>query len=117
MVGVMKLATGEAGTAVAAVGDVPQATGAALPEIRTFIRASTTPGKLRLLLFGLVSLCLIWGATAVFVVSVRTSAANNVVNSSEPLTFDAQQIYRALSDADATAARVFLVSGLEPING
>ena len=32
----------------------------------------------------------------------------------EPLTLDAQQIYRGLSDADAAAASAFLSGGLEP---
>lgn len=31
-----------------------------------------------------------------------------------PLSLDGQQIYRALSDADATAASAFLSGGLEP---
>src|SRR5262249_59779889 len=50
-------------------------------------------------------------------VSKRTAGANDVVSTSETLSLDGQQIYRALSDADATAASAFLSSGLEPING
>jgi hypothetical protein len=38
-----------------------------------------------------------------------------VVTTSEPLSLDAQQIYRSLSDADATAATAFLSGGLEPL--
>ena len=38
-----------------------------------------------------------------------------MVSSSEPVSLDGQQIYRALSDADATAATAFLSGGLEPI--
>ena len=100
-----------------AVGDIPRATGDAEPTARHIVRATTTPAVLRLLLIGLVSLCLVWGGIAGWVVSVRTSAANNVVNSSERLSYDGQQIYRALSDADATAADAFLVGGLKPIDG
>jgi hypothetical protein len=37
-----------------------------------------------------------------------------VVAAREPLTLDAQQIYRGLSDADATAASSFLSGGLDP---
>jgi hypothetical protein len=62
-----------------------------------------------------VVLCLIWGGLAAWVVSQRASGANDVVGTSEPLSLDGQQIYRALSDADATAASAFLSGGLEPI--
>ncbi len=79
------------------------------------LRARTTPGKLRALLAGLVALCLIWGGVAAWVVSVRAAGAADVVSTSEPLSLDGQQIYRALSDADATAATAFLSGGLEPI--
>jgi len=77
--------------------------------------ATATPGKLRLLLVGLVSLSLIWGAVAAWVVSQRASGATDVVGTSEPLSLDGQQVYRALSDADASAASSFLSGGLEPL--
>ncbi|HET7015894.1 MAG TPA: hypothetical protein VFI65_18375 [Streptosporangiaceae bacterium] len=73
-----------------------------------------TPGKLRLLLVGLVVLSLAWGAVAAWVVDQHASGAGDVVSISEPLSLDGQQIYRALSDADATAASAFLSGGLEP---
>ena len=85
------------------------------PALRQFVRATTTPAKLRLLLVGLVVLCLAWGAVAAWVVSQRSSGASDVVGTSEPLSLDGQRIYRALSDADATAASAFLSGGLEPI--
>ena len=78
-------------------------------------RATTTPGKLRLLLIGLVSLSLIWGAVAAWTASQHASAAGDVVATSEPLSLDGQRIYRSLSDADATAATAFLSGGLEPL--
>ena len=87
------------------------------PAVGQFFRATTTPAKLRLLLVGLVVLCLVWGGLAAWVVSQRAAGANNAVSSSETLSLDGQRIYRALSDADATAASAFLSSGLEPING
>ena len=74
-----------------------------------------TPRTLWLLLVGLVLLSLVWGAVAVWVVSQRASGASDVVGVSEPLSVDGQQIYRALSDADATEATAFLVGGLEPL--
>jgi hypothetical protein len=113
----MPSAAGQAGTAVTAVRDAPRHAGDALRASRRLVRATTTPAKLRLLLIGLVSLCLMWGAVAAWVVSHRASGANDVASTSETLSLDGQQIYRALSDADATAASAFLSAGLEPING
>ena len=82
---------------------------------RLSLRVAGTPRKLRLVLVGLVLLCLAWGAVAAWVVSQRASGANDVVGVSEPLSLDGQQIYRALSDADATEATAFLAGGLEPL--
>ena len=117
----MPSAAGQAGTAVTAVSHAPRHAGDALPAVGHFVRATTTPARLRLLLIGLVSLCLIWGAVAAWVVSQRASGAGDVASTSETLSLDGQQIYRALSDADATAASAFLTAGLsgslEPING
>jgi hypothetical protein len=81
----------------------------------TLLRVTTTPGELRLLLVGLMLLSLVWGAVAAWTVSQRASAAGDVVSTSEPLTLDGQQIYRSLSDANATAATAFLSGGLEPL--
>jgi hypothetical protein len=82
---------------------------------RQLLRVTGTPGKLRLLLIGLVVLSLAWGVVAAWVVSQRASGASDVVGTSEPLSLDGQQIYRALSDADATEASAFLAGGLEPL--
>ena len=79
-------------------------------------RRRSTPDGLRLLLAATVMVSLLWGAIAAWTVAQRTSAANDVVASSEPLAFDAQQIYRSLSDADATEAAAFL-AGTEPPGG
>jgi len=100
---------------VTAVGDPPRTAPDARPGWGQFVRATTTPARLRLLIAGLVSLCLIWGVVAAWVVSQRASGAADVVSTSEPLSLDGQQIYRSLSDADATAASAFLSGGLEPI--
>jgi hypothetical protein len=75
---------------------------------------ATTPGRLRLLLVGLVVLSLAWGVLAGLTAEQHASAAGDVVAVSEPLSLDAEQIYQSLSDADATAASAFLVGGLEP---
>jgi len=79
------------------------------------VDAATTPGKLLLLLVGLVILSLAWGALAALTADQHASAAADVVAVSEPLSLDAEQIYRSLSDADATAANAFLSGGLEPV--
>jgi hypothetical protein len=79
-----------------------------------FLRASTTPGRLRLLLGGLVVLCLVWGGVAAWTAGQHAAAAGAVVSTSEPLSLDGQRIYQSLSDADATAASAFLSGGLEP---
>jgi hypothetical protein len=94
------------------VGSAPAPTGA---TTRRLGRAggSTTPERLRLLLAVTVAVSLLWGAIAAWTVSQRASAASDLVSVSEPLSFDAQQIYQSLSDADATEAAAFL-AGTEP---
>jgi hypothetical protein len=86
-----------------------------LRQIQRVAKARTTPAKLRLLLVGLLVMTAVWGVVEASTVAARASAANNIVFVSEPLTLDAQQIYRSLSDADATAATAFLSGGLEPV--
>ena len=82
---------------------------------RKAVRPATMPGKLRWILAGLVGISLLWGAVAAWSVAQRAAAAGQAVTTIEPLSVDAQQIYRALSDADATAATSFLSGGLEPL--
>jgi hypothetical protein len=88
----------------------------ALGKIGRGVGLGTTPARLRMLLGGLVLVSLLWGAVAGWTVSSHASAANNIVTVSEPLSLDAQQIYGALSDADATEAAAFLSGGLEPLS-
>jgi hypothetical protein len=75
---------------------------------------TTTPGRMRLLLGVLVLLSLAWGGVATFTASQYATATSSVVNVREPLSFDAQQIYSRLSDANDAAATAFLTGGLEP---
>jgi hypothetical protein len=82
---------------------------------RRAVRPATMPGKLRWTLAGLVGVSLLWGAVAAWSVAQRAASASEAVTTIEPLSVDAQQIYRALSDADATAATSFLSGGLEPL--
>ena len=74
----------------------------------------TTPGKLRVILTGLVAVSALWGAVCAWTVAAHASAAENVLSVSEPLSVDGEHIYRSLSDADATEADAFLSGGLEP---
>ena len=77
-------------------------------------RASTTPGKLRLIQAALVVLCLGWGALAALTVSQHVSAADNVARSSEPISLDAQQMYQSLADADVTVSTAYLYGRIGP---
>src|SRR5262249_58344425 len=45
----------------------------------------------------------------------HAGAAAQVVTRSEPLSIDAQQMYRSLSDADVTATTAFLAGPPEPL--
>ena len=62
-----------------------------------FPRASTTPGKVRLIRIGLVIACLGWGALAALMVAQHASAAHDVASVSEPLSLEAQQMYQSLA--------------------
>jgi hypothetical protein len=75
---------------------------------------TTTPGRLWLVLIGLVLLSLAWGALAAFTATRYASAASSVVATREPLSLDAQRIYAKLSDANDAATTAFLTGGIEP---
>jgi hypothetical protein len=86
----------------------------AVSRWRSRLRLNTMPGKLRLLVFALVAVCLAWGALAAFTVNEYSSAASGLVATGAPLTVDAQHIYQDLSNANDTEATAFLSGGLEP---
>ena len=75
--------------------------------------ARSTPGRLTGLLALLVVAGLAFGAATVVGVRQRGGHLDAVRTRSGPLTVQAQQLYRALSDADATAASAFLSGGVE----
>jgi hypothetical protein len=81
---------------------------------RRWLDLATTPGRLRLLLIGLVLLSLAWGALATFTAVQYASAASSVVSTREPLSLAAQRIYSQLSDANDAATTAFLTGGIEP---
>jgi hypothetical protein len=76
--------------------------------------ASTTPGRLGMAMVGLVVLSLLTGVIGMLSISGRSSTLDDLVTHREPVSAAAQQIYRSLSDADATAAGAFLSSAVEP---
>ena len=92
------------------------AVGGAVPRRirRRRLDLATTPGRLWLMLVGLVALSLAWGALSAFTALHYSSAASSVVNTREQLSLAAQQIYSRLSDADDAAATAFLTTGPEP---
>jgi hypothetical protein len=62
----------------------------------------------------LAVLGLLAGTAGVVGVMQRSALVDGVRHGSGPLTVQAQQLYRSLSDADATVAAAFLAGGIEP---
>jgi hypothetical protein len=104
-----------AGNAALPISGLPTAQrGSTVRNLRGAVVARTTQTKLWLLLLALLALTSLWGAVAASSIAGQASAADNVRAVSEPLSLESQQIYRSLSDADATEAAAFLSSGEEP---
>jgi hypothetical protein len=78
------------------------------------VRVRRTPGRLSLIMVALVVLGLGTGVTGVLGVQDRANLVAGVTAHSGALAVAAQDLYRSLSDADATAASAFLSNGLEP---
>lgn len=76
--------------------------------------ARTTPGRYGLITVGLLLLCVAFGVVSAVRLQARSDALADLAASTEPLAIAAQDTYRALSDADATAAAAFLAGGVEP---
>lgn len=76
--------------------------------------AATTPGKLTLIGVALVVLSLLAGAVGSAAIGERKGTIDGLIDHREPLAAAAQELYRSLSDADATAASAFLSTGAEP---
>ncbi|MPY80730.1 MAG: hypothetical protein GEV04_20265 [Actinophytocola sp.] len=83
--------------------------------LRSVIRsAAMTPGRLTIIAIGLAVLTALASITASLAVRDRSDTMAELTERREPLAAAAQQVYRALSDADATAASAFLATGEEP---
>ncbi|SFP71492.1 hypothetical protein SAMN05421810_103181 [Amycolatopsis arida] len=76
--------------------------------------AARTPGRLSLIAVGLVALALLTALAGGLAVQDRKDTINGLIDHREPLAAAAQEVYRSLSDADATAASAFLSTGAEP---
>src|SRR5690348_8411491 len=81
---------------------------------RIAARARSTPGRLTALMILLVLLGLLAGIASVVGVAQRGALVDRLRDNSGPQAVRAQQLYRSLSDADATAAAAFLAGGIEP---
>ncbi|MBM0239138.1 hypothetical protein JNW88_21985 [Micromonospora sp. ATA32] len=73
-----------------------------------------TPRRLAAVLAGLVALGFVVGVVGFTGVRQRADLIDGVTSRSGTLVVAAQDLYRALSDADATAASAFLSGGVEP---
>ncbi|MEU9300245.1 hypothetical protein [Streptomyces sp. NPDC048269] len=71
--------------------------------------ATTEPGRLRIIGAALAALILLFGAVALWDISGRSAAADDVVGRSQPLSADAASIYRSLADADTASSSGFLL--------
>ena len=84
-------------------------------RVRQLRQASrTTPGRFGGIGIGLLLLIALTGLLTAAGAAQRANAIDSLVNESEPRASAAQQLYLALSEADATASRAFLSGGLEP---
>ncbi|GLY70736.1 hypothetical protein Atai01_73550 [Amycolatopsis taiwanensis] len=83
--------------------------------VRGVVRsARTTPGLLTLIAVGLVALTLLTGVVGSIMAQQKKNTTEDLISHREPLTAAAQEVYRSLSDADATASIAFLITGPEP---
>jgi hypothetical protein len=76
--------------------------------------ARSTPGRLSLIIVVLALASLASGWLTTWSVNRQERALEDLATRSEPLSHAAQEVYRSLQDADATAASAFLSGGLEP---
>ncbi|MEU6252265.1 hypothetical protein [Streptomyces sp. NPDC047043] len=80
---------------------------------RLRVAATTEPGRLRIIGALLALLVVAFGAVTAWQMTDRASAADDVLNSSQPLSSDAADIYRSLADANTAAASGYLAGPQE----
>ena len=93
--------------------DAPPSVRARLARARELAR-TTRVGRLAQAALATLLLILLAGVVVLVAVLRTQAAASDVVSRSGPLTASAQELYRALSDADATAGQGFLLGAAEP---
>jgi hypothetical protein len=76
--------------------------------------AASTPGRLFLIGVSLALLAVLTGAFGAIEMQQKQNTIDNLIAHREPVAAASQQIYRSLSDADATAASAFLAGGTMP---
>jgi hypothetical protein len=76
--------------------------------------AASTPGRLFVVGVALVLLSLLTGLVGAIGLQQKQATVDNLIAHREPVAAASQQIYRSLSDADATAASAFLAGGTMP---
>ncbi|MDL2076548.1 hypothetical protein QNN03_08880 [Streptomyces sp. GXMU-J15] len=75
--------------------------------------ATTEPGRLRIIGAVLALLVVAFGAVTAWQVNDRATAADSVLNRSQPISSDAADIYRSLADANTAASSGFLAGRAE----
>ncbi|QUQ62630.1 hypothetical protein [Kutzneria sp. CA-103260] len=80
--------------------------------LRKFVQS--TPGRLIGMAAGVLVLAIIVGVLTASGVQGKGDQVRDLATTAEPLSVAAQDIYRALQDADATASSAFLAGGIEP---
>jgi hypothetical protein len=73
-----------------------------------------TPATIQALIALLVILALAWGGFAAWAVAQHSSAASSLAHEDEPYSYDAQQLYLAIADADVTITTSFLKDASAP---
>ncbi|MFI7540544.1 hypothetical protein [Actinoplanes sp. NPDC049599] len=91
---------------------VVKPSGGVLDRVARLRRSS--PGRLQLILAGLLTLGLLTGLVAGLTAAAAGAGTADLGNRAQPLLVEAETIYSALADADTTAAQAFLAGGLEP---
>ncbi|GAA3170870.1 hypothetical protein GCM10020255_059540 [Rhodococcus baikonurensis] len=81
-------------------------------ELQAFM--SSTPGRLTVVGLILIAITLIAGLLATAAIENRQANLDLLLVETEPLANSAQNLYSALSLADAAAATAFISGGLEP---
>lgn len=79
--------------------------------LRRFFR--TTPGVVLLVTIVIAASCTVAGVVCAAELNGRIARHNSVLDRSEPLAYAAQNLYAALSAADAAAASAFLSGGIQ----